>query len=316
MNKLQRIVRSVKAATRDLARVPEQSFAPPTSPTKPKIGLALGGGFARGIAHIGVLKVFQEENIPLDFIAGTSMGAAIGGAFASGMCPKEIEEVAALIKFRDFARWTLSRFGLCTNDRMAGLLNRIFKVKTFEDLQIPLAVAATDFLTGEAVIFRNGSLVDAVRASCAYPGYFLPVEINGRLLVDGLLAHPVPATPLKEMGADRVIAVYFNSHWVGQAGPKHVIDVIGQCFSIAQSKMCSVWQKDADIVIEPDVSTFAYDSFGRASDLVKVGEIAARAALPSIRAWLAEPSPATVLQPGSTVKNPRPLTGPATAPAA
>jgi len=311
MNRIQRIIRSVGAVTRELTSAKESPVE--SAKPRPKLGLALGGGFARGIAHIGVLKVFEEEGIPLDYIAGTSMGAAIGGAYASGVSAKELEEICAMLKFKDFARWTISRLGLCTNDRMTGLLSRVFKVKTFEELNIPLVVAATDFLTGEAVLFRSGLLVDAVRASCAYPGYFLPVEVNGRLMVDGLLAHPVPATPLKEMGADKVVAVYFNAHWVGNGGPKHVIDVIGQCFSIAQEKMCPLWQVNADIILEPDVSSFAYDAFGRATELVKVGEQAARAALPKLREWFAA-AEAPVAQAHS--RKSLPLTGPATAPAA
>jgi NTE family protein len=246
------------------------------------------------MAHIGVLKAFEEANIPIDFIAGTSVGAAIGAAYCSGVSAKELEEVACILKFSDFARFTLSRYGFWNNDRMANLLHRLFKVKTFEQLKIPMAVAATDFVTGDSVVFKEGTLIDAVRASCAYPGFFLPVNVNGRLLVDGLLAHPVPTTPLKEMGADRVVAVYFSSHWVNGDGPRHFMDVIGQCFSIAQSRMCSLWQMDADIVLEPEVSPFAYDAFNRSPELVKVGEAAVQSKIEEIRSWLTPPEPAPV----------------------
>lgn len=257
----------------------------PPLPSRPKLGLALGGGFARGMAHIGVLKILEEEKIPVDFIAGTSVGAAIGALYCSGVSAKELEELAAILRFSHIARWTLSRLGLCSNDRLAGLLSKSLKVKTFEELRIPLAVSATDFVTGESVLFTSGPLVDPVRASCAYPGVFLPVNVNGRLMVDGLLAHPVPATPLKQLGADKVIAVYFSSHWVGATGPKHFMDVIGQCFSIAQARMCELWQMNADIILEPDVQPFAYDDFQRAPELIKAGEACARAALPKILAW-------------------------------
>jgi NTE family protein len=206
--------------------------------------------------------------------------------YCSGVSPKELEEIAALVRFRDFARWTVSRFGIASNDRMTALLQRLLKVKTFEELRIPLAVTATDFLTGEAVLFRSGPLIDPVRASCAYPGMFLPVEIKGRLLVDGLLAHAVPTEPLRTGGADRVIAVFLRSNLMdGFSGPRHVFDVIGQCFSIAQSRMSAIWQKDADIVLEPDVTGFAYDCFDRCKQLVEIGETAARAALPTILQW-------------------------------
>ncbi len=287
VDKIGRIRRTMSAITRELIRPrPHESPPPPVFTTRPKIGLALGGGFARGMAHIGVLKVFEEEKIPIDFLAGTSIGAAIGAAYCSGVSARELQEIASILKFSDFARWTISRMGLCSNDRLGALLRKMLRVYTFEELRIPLAVSATDFLTGESVVFTSGPLIDPVRASCAYPGVFLPVNVNGRLMVDGLLAHPVPATPLKQMGADRVAAVYFNSHWVGSTGPKHFMDIIGQCFSIAQANMCSLWQVNADVIIEPDVAAFPYDAFNKAAELVKVGEIAARASLPTIHSWL------------------------------
>jgi NTE family protein len=264
---------------------PSRKKPDPPVARRPKLGLALGGGFARGLAHIGVLKVLEEEKIPVDFIGGTSVGAALGAIYCSGVSAKEMEELAAILKFSHIARWTVSRLGLCSNDRLAGLLAKTLKVSTFEELRIPLAVSATDFVTGESVVFTSGPLVDPVRASCAYPGVFLPVNVNGRLMVDGLLAHPVPATPLKQLGADKVVAVYFNSHWVGATGPKHFMDVIGQCFSIAQARMCELWQVNADIILEPDVQPFAYDAFHKAGELIKAGEVSARAALPSILAW-------------------------------
>lgn len=260
-------------------------------PPRPRLGLALGGGFARGLAHIGVLKVLEEEKIPVDYVAGTSVGAAIGAIYCSGVSAKELEELAAILRFSHIARYTLSRLGLCSNDRLAGLLTKTLKVRTFEELKIPMAVSATDFTTGESVVFTSGPLIDPVRASCAYPGVFLPVNVNGRLMVDGLLAHPVPATPLKAMGADKVIAVYFNSHWVGATGPKHFMDVIGQCFSIAQARMCELWQVNADLVLEPDVQAYAYDAFQRAPELIRAGETAARAALPQIYAWFEGKTP-------------------------
>jgi NTE family protein len=276
-------------SVRALAREVKSAHLPPRlDPPKPcRIGLALGGGFARGLAHVGVLKVLEEEGIVPDFIAGTSVGAVIGAAYCSGVSAKELAELAAIVRFKDFARYTISRFGLCTNDRMTGFLHRILKVKTFEELRIPLAVTATDFLTGEPIVFTHGDLIDPVRASCAYPGVFLPVNVGGRMMVDGLLGHGVPAQPLKQMGADRVAAIYFSAHWV-QKSPRHVLEVIGQCFSIAQANMSCLWQTHADLLIEPDVSAFGFDDFQKALSLVKVGEEAARQVLPTFRAWAAE----------------------------
>jgi NTE family protein len=286
-NPLDKIVRSVQAFGRELRRHSDPAIATAMdSSRRPLIGVALGGGFARGLAHIGVLKVLEEEGIPIDYIAGTSVGSVIGAAYASGMCPKELEEIAALVRFKDFSRWTFSRFGLFSNDKMAIFLNKFLRCKTFEELRIPLAVTATDVITGDAVVFTSGNLCDPVRASCAYPGMFLPVNVNGRLLVDGLLSYGVPAAPLREMGAERVVASFLSAHWVKPKGPRHVFDVIGQCFSIAQTKMAGPWKAASDVILEPAIGEFGYDDFVRAPDLIRAGEAAARAALSQIRAWL------------------------------
>jgi NTE family protein len=259
-------------------------------PSTPKIGIALGGGFARGIAHVGVLKVLEEENIPISFVAGTSVGALIGAIYCSGGVPAEMERIACRVRFRDFARWTLSRYGFASNERMMGFLNSILKVKTFEDMRIPLAVTATDFATGAGVVFHSGSLVDPVRASCAYPGMFLPVNIRGRLLVDGMLSHPVPTKPLREMGADKVLAIHLKGRWGNDGVPRHLFDVIGQCFSIAQENSSALWRPWADLVVEPEVNGFKYDDFEHACELAVAGEQVMRAALPEVRKWLATPA--------------------------
>jgi NTE family protein len=252
------------------------------------IGIALGGGFARGIAHIGVLKVLEEEKVPISIVAGTSVGALIGAAYCSGLSTAELEEVACRVRFKTFARWTLSRHGFATNQRMIGFLNSILKVKSFEELRLPLAVTATDLSTGEGVVFHSGPLVEPVRASCAYPGMFLPVNIRGRWLVDGMLAYAVPTKPLVEMGASRVLAVHLKGRWNGSA-PRHLFDVIGQCFAIAQDMSSSHWKEAADLIIEPDVNGFEYDAFVHTAALIKAGEVAAREALPTIKKWLEMP---------------------------
>ncbi len=232
-----------------------------------------------------MLKVFEEENIPVDFLAGTSIGSVVGAGYASGVCAKELAEIAALVRFKDFSRWTFSRFGLFSNDKMATFLRQSLRCTNFEDLRIPLAVATTDIITGEAAVFTSGDLVDPVRASCAYPAMFLPVNINGRLLVDGLLTNPVPAAPLRAMGAERVVSVHLSADWVRERGPRHVFDILGQCFSIAQDKMGDQWMSISDVVIEPEIGEFSYDDFARAPEMVRAGEVATRAVLPQIRAW-------------------------------
>jgi len=305
MKSLGKIIRSVQAFGREVTGL---SPTPQNVQNSPSIGLALGGGFARGIAHVGVLKVLEEENIPIRFIAGTSVGALIGAAYCSGVSPAELEQIATRVRFKHFARWTLSRYGFASNQRMIGFLNSILKVKTFKELRIPLAVTATDFSTGEGVVFQSGPLVEPVRASCAYPGMFLPVRFEGRLLVDGMLAHAVPTIPLRVMGAQRVLAVHLKGHWTSGEGPRHLFDVIGQCFAIAQEMNCDLWKKAADLVLEPDVNGYKYDAFEYSPALVRAGELATRAALPEIRKWL-EPAPTA-----TKVRKPR-ITQPATMPA-
>jgi NTE family protein len=278
---IDKIVRSVQAFGREISR---KAGAP--EPRVPAIGVALGGGFARGMAHIGVLKVLEDESIPVRVVAGTSVGALIGAAYCSGLSLEELDKVARSCRFTTFARWTVSRYGFASNDRMVAFLTHTLKLKTFEELHIPLGVTATDFNTGEGVVFHSGSIIDPVRASCAYPGMFLPVNIRGRWLVDGMLSHPVPTRPLREMGADRVLAVHLKGQWSKDGAPRHLFDVIGQAFAIAQDQMSHLWRGAADLVVEPDVSGFAYDDFKRAGDLIRAGEVAMRQALPEVRKWL------------------------------
>ena len=172
---LGKIIRSVQAFGRGLSGLSGPEQAQPSG-----IGLALGGGFARGIAHIGVLKVLEEENTFLSAWWPAPVSARlIGAAYCSGVTIPELEQMATRVRFKDFARWTLSRYGFASNERMIKFLSSILKVKTFEELQIPLAVTATDFSTGAGVVFHSGPLVDPVRASCAYPGMFLPVKFAG-----------------------------------------------------------------------------------------------------------------------------------------
>ncbi len=288
MKRLGKVIRSVQAFGREISRRSSVTEAK----SMPAIGVALGGGFARGIAHIGVLKVLEEEGIPVRMVAGTSVGALIGAAYCSGLTIAELEEVAHKVRFTTFVRWTLSRFGFASNDRMVSFLARTLKVQRFEELRIPLGVTATDFHTGAGAVFRTGSIIDPVRASCAYPGMFLPVEIHGRWLVDGMLSNPVPTRPLRDMGAERVLAVQLKGQWSKTIAPRHLFDVIGQSFAIAQDMMSSVWRDAADVVIEPDVAGFDYDDFKRADELIRAGELAMRRALPEVRKWLEVPAEA------------------------
>src|SRR3984957_7407141 len=291
MKNLGKIIRSVQAFGREISR----KTVPAANLRTPSIGIALGGGFARGIAHIGVLRVLEEEGIPVRMVTGTSVGGLIGAVYCSGMPIDELDRIACPFRFTTFARWTVSRYGFASNDRMTSFLMRVLKVRTFEELKIPLGVTATDFNTGEGVVFHSGSIIDPVRASCAYPGMFLPVEIRGRYLVDGMLSHPVPTRPLREMGAERVLAVHLRGTWAKGGAPRHLFDVIGQSFAIAQDHMSHLWRGAADVVVEPDVAGFAYDDFKRAGELIKSGELAMRKALPEVRKWMETPSETVVI---------------------
>ncbi|MFQ5663480.1 MAG: patatin-like phospholipase family protein [Terriglobia bacterium] len=259
--------------------------------TSPRLGLALGGGFARGVAHIGVLKVLEENRVRVDCLAGTSVGSLIAGAYASGATLEEMAAVARKLRWKDFARWTLSRMGLASNKRMEAFLRRVFPALRFEDLKIPLAVLATDLVEGRPVIFTSGQLAVAIRASCAYPGLFLPVEYDGGWLVDGMLVAPVPTEAVKTLGADLVVAVSLDTLEPGLE-PKNMVDVLGRSFRITQRTAEPLWRAHADLVIEPKVGGFHWDDFERADELIAAGENAMRAAWPRL-ARLLEPAVAT-----------------------
>jgi NTE family protein len=255
---------------------------------RPRVGVALGGGFARGISHLGVLRVLEKELIPVDYIAGTSAGAMLAIAYASGHPIREIVAQARATRFKDFGNWRLSWMGLASNQKLEHYPRKYLGVSTFEELRIPLAIAATDLGTGEPVYFTRGPLGPALRASCAYPGMFMPVEHEGRLLVDGFLAAPVPVDALKKMGADVVIAVFLEAG--SDRRPTSIVDVIGLSFAILQRHADREWRREADIIIEPVVRDFLWDDFDKTPELIASGEAAARAALPKIRAALAPKS--------------------------
>jgi len=270
-------------------KVREFAGAQPGEPEeRPRIGVALSGGFARGIAHIGVLRVLEEHKIKVHCLSGTSVGALIGAAYASGTTLDEMERQSAHTRFSDFGRWTLSRMGLATNQRLEDFLARFTTYRRFEDLKIPLAVAATDLGAGETVYFTTGELAPAVRASCAYPGLFLPVESAGRTLVDGFVTDPMPHEGARLLGADIVIGVHLAASGLSHK-PTSMFEVIGRSFSILQERSEAHWRKRCDVLIEPGVSDVMWDEFDKSPQLIAAGTAAARVALPQIRAALAAP---------------------------
>src|SRR6266480_6524709 len=164
----------------------------PQRSERPRVGVALAGGFARGIAHIGVLRVLREAGIPIDCVAGTSVGALIAVGYCAGASLDLMTEVGASTSFTDFGRWTPSWLGLATNQRLEKYIARFTSVKTFEELQTPLAIATTDITAGVSVYYSHGPIAPPLRGSCAYPGLFVPIQFEGRTLVDGFVTAPVP----------------------------------------------------------------------------------------------------------------------------
>lgn len=260
---------------------------PPRS--EPVIGVALGGGFARGLAHLGVLRVLEQNRIPIHAIAGVSAGAIVASAYASGTAIDDIARIGKAMKFSDVARWTVSLLGLAASERMAGFLSRLLTVRRFEEMRIPLAVVATNLKTGEPAVFRDrGDVILPVRASCSYPGLFQPVRYQDHYLVDGAMTMEVPAPAVRKLGATHVISVCLPVNGDG-FDPQNMLNVVNRCFQIMQHRAEWNWRKHSSIVIEPDVTGMSWDCFDNAQRLIERGERAATAALPRIRAWLDRP---------------------------
>ena len=266
--------------TKDKLRSYATGEAPPPV-ERPRVGLALAGGFARGIAHVGVLRALINAAIPIDVVAGTSVGALIGSCYCAGVALADMQRIAATTSFADFGRWTPSWLGLATNQRLETYLARFTPVKTFEELTTPLAIAATDINAGVTVYYTRGPLGPPLRGSCAYPGLFVPIQFEDRTLVDGFLTSPVPVEGALLLGADVVIAVYLEAGSVDN--PRTAADIISRSFTIIQRHADLAWRQQADVIIEPDVKPFVWDDFTRTNDLIAVGEAAAEAVLPQIR---------------------------------
>jgi len=256
----------------------------PRKSERPRVGLALAGGFARGIAHIGVLQVLQEARVPIDCVAGTSVGALIGVGYCAGATAAEMQELGAITSFADFGRWTPSWLGLATNQRLEKYLARLTPLKTFEELRVPMAISTTDITAGITVYYSSGPIAPALRASCAYPGLFVPIQYDGRTLVDGFLTSPVPVEGALLLGADVVIAVFLETG--GVDNPRTAVDIISRSFSILQRHADITWRQQTDVIIEPDVHPFGWDDFTRTPEMVAAGREAALKALPEIRAAL------------------------------
>ncbi len=254
---------------------------------RPGIGLALGGGFARGFAHLGVLEVLEQNHIPISCIAGTSVGSILGAAYASGAPLARIIATCRTLRLRDIARWRVSRLGLASNHRLGDLIERVFEARQFEDLQIPMAVVATDLNSGEPVVLTHGNLIDAIRASCAFPGLFEPVEIGTRCLADGGLVAPVPTRAARDLGAAFVLGVSVGIQDGYRGTPSNIFQVVSRAVTAAQKHQLEVWERHADLVLRPEVQSLAWDDFDRAEEAMEAGAAAAQSALPRLQKFLA-----------------------------
>jgi NTE family protein len=269
---------------------------------RPRIGLALSGGAARGIAHVGVLRALEENNIPIDAIAGASAGALIGGCYATGLSIDRLEEMASTFRWRHTSRLSFSRLGLQSNARMEKFLRKHLPVSRFEDLKIPCAVMVTDAQKGKTIVFRDsGDLAFAIRASCCVPALYAPVrDREGRFLIDGGLLNNLPIGHTRELGADLVIAVDVNFDGVRFFDrPRTALGVLTHVFSAVEKIVSNQERDTADLMIAPKVGHIRWDQTRRSKELIELGYEAGLSAIDDIKALIETASPRRSLAPAA-----------------
>ena len=266
------------ATTSPVIQPPRQT--PQSKPVK--IALALGGGAARGFAHIGVIKALEAQGIRPDVVTGTSAGAVVGALYAAGNDGFALQKLAIKMDESKINDWSLPDRGLLKGEALQQFINETIAQRPIETLKKPLGVIATDLRSGESILFRTGNTGMAVRASATVPGVFKPVTINGHEYVDGGLSSLIPVRSARQMGADIVIAVDIS------ARPDHkavssTLDILLQTFTIMGQNMARYELKEADVVIRPQVGNVGATDFQSRHDAIMEGEKAAQAALPAIR---------------------------------
>jgi NTE family protein len=275
----------------------------PPGNRKKKVGLALSGGAARGLAHVGVLDVFQKEGIPIDMIAGTSSGAVMGAVYAYNQDTNRMIEQALAANWKRMTPMidpSFPKTGFIKGKKIKNLITSFLggNIK-FSDLKIPFACVATDIDTGEEVVIDSGSVPDALRGTISVPGIFTVVKYEGRYLVDGGLTTPVPVDVVKRMGADFVIAVNVNPTVIDRMGKSskvraeahkepNILQIIMQAIYITTYAVARNALVNADIVIEPDLGHIGAGDFNKADELILLGQHAAKEAIPQIKRKLAE----------------------------
>lgn len=258
--------------------------------SRPKIGLALSAGAARGFAHLGVLKVLQAENISIDYIAGSSMGSFVGALFANGLDLEMVTHLAKHLKRKHWVDLIVPGLGFIAGEKMKELIRLLTHRKNLEDLPIPLTVVATDLLSGQRVLFREGPVADAVRASISVPGVFEPVQVDGRLLVDGGVADRLPISVARDMGADFVIAVDVLTRST-DVQVKNIMDVISQAISIMEREILLHQVVKADFLVLPEMKDIGPTEFDRVEESITRGEAAIRPFVSHLKEQLANWKP-------------------------
>ncbi len=266
--------------------MPPAVALPPAAPRRVKIGLALGGGAARGFAHIGVIKVLEAQGIVPDLVAGTSAGSLVGALYAAGNNGYALQKMAIDMDEAAISDWSVPFFsqstGVLKGEAIQNYVNRALHGLTIEKLKLPFGAVATDLHTGQPILFRRGNTGAAVRASSAVPGVFHPVRIGNVDYVDGGLVSPVPASFARKMGADFVIAVNISAQPDAQPA-SNTFEVLLQTFAIMGQSLNQYELKQADVVIRPELGTMKGGDFQGRNLAILAGEKAAMAALPEIR---------------------------------
>lgn len=240
-----------------------------------KLGLALGSGAARGFAHLGVIEVLEEEGIPIDFVSGCSIGAIIGALYCCGMRAGAILKLAEEVDFWEWIDISIPKNGLILGKKIEHLMKKYTDGRTFKDLNKPFTIVATDLESGRRVVFQEGYLYKAIRASIAIPGIFVPAEGEEGTLADGGLVDPVPVDLVKSMGADVVVGVNLASG-INEKEIKSIYDVIIRSIDIMQNEIIRLRGIDADILITPDLRGINPVTFNQARECYEIGRAAAR----------------------------------------
>jgi NTE family protein len=258
----------------------------PVAPVKLTIGLALGGGAAKGFAHIGVIKMLEASGIHPDVVAGTSAGSVVGALYASGMDPFQLQEQAFSLDASNIRDVRLFSGGLVQGRKLQDYVNQLVGQRSIENLKLPFAAVATQLETGQRTVFVRGNTGQAVRASSSIPGVFEPAEISGKHYVDGGVVSPVPVDAARQLGADFVIAVDISTKPSG-SNPQGMVNIVGQSIAIMGQQLGRQEIARADVVIRPSVSSIGATDFEQKDQAILEGERAALAAIPAIRAKLA-----------------------------